>query len=292
MVALTPDRIEFFHSFLGDAGKVVSMGMIQRFGQKNRTGARRRVRDDFLLPAQHFDAALRRERLRSDRTLSQFAMLTLDFGKRRLSDQLANVVNAVLQHRVRESDTAGWLDERKAGVILPETSPAGAWKLAGDLDSALADRGLRAQCDVYVYPTLNAGNGRSPDVAEGPDENKPADSLTDQPLETLLIEKLPTAKRLVDVVHATLGLLMASPVMFAAALAVKLTSRGPIFMRSSATVWAVAGFGFINSARWWSTLTTIKAQLRSMSEQDGPAFKIRNDPRRHGHRPLVAAHVH
>ena len=206
-------------------------------------------------------------------------MLTLDFGKRRLSDQLANVVNAVLQRRVRESDTAGWLDERKAGVILPETSPAGAWKLAGDLDSALADRGLRAQCDVYVYPTLNAGNGRSPDVAEGPDENKPADSLTDQPLESLLIEKLPTAKRLVDVVHATLGLLMASPVMFAAALAVKLTLRGPIFYAQQRDGLGGRRFWIYKFRTMVVNADAIKAQLRSLSEQDGPAFKIRNDPR-------------
>ena len=42
-------------------------------------GRARRKRRDFLLSQRHFAAALRRERLRSDRTLERFTLVTLTF---------------------------------------------------------------------------------------------------------------------------------------------------------------------------------------------------------------------
>jgi lipopolysaccharide/colanic/teichoic acid biosynthesis glycosyltransferase len=232
-----------------------------------------------LLSAHHFGAALRRERLRSDRTLSQFAMLTLDFGKRGLSEQSQDAANEVLQGRVRESDIAGWLDQRKVGIILPDTSPAGAWKLADDLQSSLAERGLRAKCEVYVYPSVNAENQPSLDAAGGADNGTSAAPHAGQPLETLLVQKLPAVKRLLDVLHASLGLVIASPLLFAAAVAVKLTSRGPIFYAQQRDGLGGRKFWIYKFRTMVVNADAIKAQLRALSEQDGPAFKIKNDPR-------------
>src|ERR1700722_18524987 len=110
------------------------MGTTQRLGRPNQDGAPIVGSDEFLLPINHFKSALRRERLRSDRTLARFTLLTLDFGRKTKSaDKLRAIVDATLRHRVRESDTAGWFGEQIVGIILPDTPLVGAWKLANDL---------------------------------------------------------------------------------------------------------------------------------------------------------------
>src|SRR5262249_40417169 len=71
------------------------------------------------------------------------------------------------------------------------------------------------------------------------------------------------------------------PVLLLVALAIKLTSPGPVFFKQLR-----AGRG--NKPFWMYKFRTmhvgadlIKDQLRAQSEQDGPAFKIKNDPRIH-----------
>src|SRR5271154_930146 len=91
---------------------------------------------EILLSRPHFGAALRRERLRADRCLSSFSLLTVADGKRAATDETMPAIARVLEFRVRESDIAGWFSEGVIGIILPETAAAGAWKLAEDLQTA------------------------------------------------------------------------------------------------------------------------------------------------------------
>ncbi|MCR9246260.1 MAG: sugar transferase [bacterium] len=86
-------------------------------------------------------------------------------------------------------------------------------------------------------------------------------------------------KRAIDVVGATVGILALLPVIIACAVGVKLTSKGPVFFRQQ----RVGKGGEVFTCLKFRTMR-VGAQsqqelLRSASVQDGPAFKIPDDPR-------------
>jgi exopolysaccharide biosynthesis polyprenyl glycosylphosphotransferase len=86
-------------------------------------------------------------------------------------------------------------------------------------------------------------------------------------------------KRVVDVSVGTLGLIALLPVFLVCAVAVKITSRGPVFFRQARV--GKDGERF----RCWKFRTmrigahAEQASLRSASTQCWPAFKVANDPR-------------
>jgi len=88
-----------------------------------------------------------------------------------------------------------------------------------------------------------------------------------------------TAKRAFDVLGAGLGLLLLSPVIALAALAVKLDSRGPVFYGQTRVGRGNRPF------RIWKFRTMVQdadrmlEQLADRNEADGPLFKIADDPR-------------
>lgn len=86
-------------------------------------------------------------------------------------------------------------------------------------------------------------------------------------------------KRLLDIVVSAVALAIASPVLALAALAIKVTSPGPVFFR-----WPVVGVrGRPLRAYKLRTMIVgadaVKAQLREQNESTGPMFKMRHDPR-------------
>jgi len=86
-------------------------------------------------------------------------------------------------------------------------------------------------------------------------------------------------KRCFDILGASLGLLVLSPILGAIAMAVRLDSRGPVFYQWR--VVGIRGHHFIG----YKFRTMIpdaeerRAGLESRNEMTGPVFKMRNDPR-------------
>ncbi|HEX5050611.1 MAG TPA: sugar transferase [Planctomycetota bacterium] len=86
-------------------------------------------------------------------------------------------------------------------------------------------------------------------------------------------------KRSIDVIGACAALIVLMPVFLACALAVKLTSRGPVFFRQ---IRVGRNGEHFNCLKFRTMRVGADAQqnlLRSASIQDGPAFKVRKDPR-------------
>ena len=48
-----------------------------------------------------------------------------------------------------------------------------------------------------------------------------------------MFDLVPVAKRIVDIAAATLGLLLFSPILLIASIAIKLDSRGPVLIRET-----------------------------------------------------------
>jgi lipopolysaccharide/colanic/teichoic acid biosynthesis glycosyltransferase len=86
-------------------------------------------------------------------------------------------------------------------------------------------------------------------------------------------------KRVVDIVVSSAGLILLSPLLALAMLAIRLTSPGPVFFR-----WPVVGKGgrALHAYKLRTMVVgadAIKAQLWAQNESTGPVFKMRNDPR-------------
>jgi lipopolysaccharide/colanic/teichoic acid biosynthesis glycosyltransferase len=88
-----------------------------------------------------------------------------------------------------------------------------------------------------------------------------------------------TLKRLLDVLIAGLALLATLPIWFAIVLAIKLDSPGPAIYMQERVGLRGRRFRFYKFRSMTNGADRLKPGLRHLSEVDGPAFKLRVDPR-------------
>jgi exopolysaccharide biosynthesis polyprenyl glycosylphosphotransferase len=86
-------------------------------------------------------------------------------------------------------------------------------------------------------------------------------------------------KRIIDLLLSAIGLILLSPIFLLIAIAIKLTSSGPIFYR-----WNVVGLNKKNFTSYkFRTMVVnadeLKEQLIGQNEMNGIVFKMKNDPR-------------
>ncbi len=98
-------------------------------------------------------------------------------------------------------------------------------------------------------------------------------------LDPLFLRPLPAWKRAMDIVGAIAGLIVLSPIMLAAAAAVKLSSPGPIIFRQERAGYGGRPFTFYKFRTMFKGAEATKDGLQPRNEQSGPVFKMTNDPR-------------
>jgi exopolysaccharide biosynthesis polyprenyl glycosylphosphotransferase len=86
-------------------------------------------------------------------------------------------------------------------------------------------------------------------------------------------------KRTLDLVGSTALILVLSPMLLLLAILVKLDSKGPVFFLQERVGQNQRRFKMIKYRSMVTNAEEIKASLMAMNEQDGPVFKITNDPR-------------
>jgi exopolysaccharide biosynthesis polyprenyl glycosylphosphotransferase len=86
-------------------------------------------------------------------------------------------------------------------------------------------------------------------------------------------------KRVVDVVVASLALLVLSPLLLVLAIIVKRDSAGPVIFRQVRAGKNGVPFHMLKFRSMVQTAETDIESLRELNEGSGPLFKIRNDPR-------------
>ena len=86
-------------------------------------------------------------------------------------------------------------------------------------------------------------------------------------------------KRTFDLVIATLVLLLLSPVLAMIALAVRLSSRGPVIYHSRRPGIAGAPFDCLKFRTMYEDADQVQEALEELNESSGALFKIRDDPR-------------
>ena len=98
-------------------------------------------------------------------------------------------------------------------------------------------------------------------------------------LRTLVRDPKVHLKRLIDVVGALLILVLVSPILLLAGIAVRLTSPGPVFFVQERYGLNRKRFAMFKFRSMVMDAEKRQAALESKNEADGPVFKLRSDPR-------------
>ncbi len=249
---------------------------------------------------EQFRAALYRESARTDRSGREFSLILIRPNPVTQSGSRSwRMVRKVLR-RARDTDRIGWFADGLLGVILPDTSAEGSARLVHDLRIMLATPTQPPQFQTFVYPSqwpddtppklMPTTESEIPSAKFQPRDLLP--ELLDQyvgstpisssgagAMEVLLAHPLPWWKRGTDIAGSFAGIVAASPVMLAAAAAIKMTSPGPVLFVQQRAGLAGRPFPIYKFRTMHTNAEARKQELRQHSEQDGPAFKMANDPR-------------
>lgn len=264
---------------------------------------------------EQFRAILERERARADRNEHQFSVVVFDIVGTEANIAETQRLARVLTKRIRFTDQLGWFDSHRIGILLPETPVSGAWKLADDACIALSADATPPECNVYTYPSRPSDNHHghsdhlhiediypkrktaasrsfSTSAKQGPDEQ----SLSDieearsgqmhqtreiaEPMQRLFWRPLPLWKRAMDVVGASLCLVIFSPLMLLIALIIKSVSPGPVFFKQNR-----AGYGGRPFTMW--KFRTMELGVDTSTHQEYVSGLIRSSGHSCERKPMI-----
>ena len=258
-----------------------------------------------LAPAE-FQLALAKERMRSDRHGLGFALLILqlqaetDPAAASPSPSRQLRLAQIVRRRLRFTDECGLMDAGMVGALLPHTDRDGATVVLESIVDLTAADGLPLVARIYDYPSVGAG--RPPASEDSPESGPRATSASPstesattrsgttipvtmtsrQPLPNptpLIAPSFPRWKRGSDLLVAGIGLVATSPIMIAAAVAIRLTSPGPILFQQ----WRIGHHGkpfrIVKLRTMVAEAESMRSALQARNERDGPAFKMKDDPR-------------
>lgn len=232
-----------------------------------------------LLGASAMRFVLERERARAERSKTPFSLIVMTWSGKLPTDAALARLTKTLTARLRLTDEAGWLGKNRLALVLADTSEGGAWKVLRDVCQVLGEQS-QPKCEVFVYPTLPSTLAiESEDETGNPPRggqrlNRRAPDAT-----RFYHRPIPRWKRAIDILLGSCMLALSAPILLIAAVLIKLTSNGPVIFAQQRAGLGGKPFTIYKLRTMVCDAESQKSELRSISEQDGPAFKLRNDPR-------------
>lgn len=245
-----------------------------------------------VLECEEFQRLIQRERLRADRNGETFSLVIMAPRNRQHGSKMFPEVVRVLHARLRATDDVGQIEGDRLGVLLPDTPSAGAWTVVDHVVHLLPKEVPSPICEVYTYPSFDDGEAE-PELPAGNGERRGVSVVSENEgagvagtqsrnvrrMESMFMVSLPAWKRAMDIIGTTLGLIILSPLLAAIAIAVKLTSPGPVFFSQLRRGQGGKAFVLYKFRSMVDGAERLQQELRDQNEQDGPAFKIKSDPR-------------
>jgi exopolysaccharide biosynthesis polyprenyl glycosylphosphotransferase len=143
----------------------------------------------------------------------------------------------------------------------------------GELALRVFGEAKRLRLDLEIVPDLFGCDAAEQEIEQ----------LGGLPVIRVHAERLPGAglvvKRIIDIVGASLGLILVSPLMMAIALLIKVDSRGPVLYAAKRAGRKGRPFRCYKFRTMVSDADQRKNSLREKNERSGPIFKIVDDPR-------------
>jgi lipopolysaccharide/colanic/teichoic acid biosynthesis glycosyltransferase len=259
---------------------VVEDAAMERIGQRERGYL---IADD-ILPKHRFVKQVQLEKRRTDRSKVPLSIALFRFDGKR-SRQLSDV-NELLQFLLRskrETDTLGYMGDDLVALLLPDTSEPGT----RGFRQKVVDRAdaLGFSIVVGTYPDQLFDNLTTTSENPSPHQDLFLDGATDRVGVGYLL------KRALDIVGSVAGILLFSPLMLIIALAIALTSPGPIIFRQVRLGRRGVPFVFYKfrsmaqdaddriHRHYVTRLISGDVEGANQGDVVTPLFKIRSDPR-------------
>ncbi len=268
-------------------------------------------REHEILSEKEFCKILDRERDRVDRQNGTFSIVSFNVNEK---NYFSHELITTLFKRLRTVDDIGWCCNSYIGVLLHNTDSKGAKCYAKGINDALDNASNDIEYSVYTYPDYSridnvdklpikrfGSNGTQGDSKNGlqgktifskhiEEENNGFIKFVSKDMpglhscslmknENLFTKKSPPWKRGVDIVGSILLIILFLPVMLVTAIAIKLTSKGPVIFRQKRAGIGGAPFTFYKFRSMVTDAEEKKKELLSHNIRTGPVFKMRNDPR-------------
>ncbi|XZE33510.1 sugar transferase [Pirellulaceae bacterium SH501] len=243
-----------------------------------------------LLDADEMELRLAKERERCDRYLLHFTMIAIESEALQESSQMLQSFERFVTSRLRLSDEAGLLRKGGIGLMLPMTDAEGAKTVLELVQRFANEHSISIRAEIYTY----AGYGVNETDPTGPEKgdsdavrveladyrlSQTAKGHREDSLVKLIAKPFPRWKRACDIAGSVAGLVLTAPVLAVACLAVKATSKGPIFFKQIRCGQHGRPFAIYKLRTMVVDAEDLKALLQERNERDGPAFKIKDDPR-------------
>lgn len=182
-----------------------------------------------------FRRLLYQERLRVERSGRHFILMLLECGsilKQNSQTVLAKLASAVIES-ARETDVKGWYKQSfTLGVVFTEVDPAKD-EAAVDALSKKITASLRAKLTIEELAQIGLTFHVFPEDWGTEDPEGPAKSILRVDLRERIHDHKTamTAKRLIDIAGSITALVVLLPLLLVIAIAIKLTSPGPVLFR-------------------------------------------------------------
>lgn len=246
-----------------------------------------------ILPEGLFLGILCLERKRAERSDRRFLLLLLEAGdnvERARHQEIVKCLIKAANEARRETDPAGWYEQDNTlGVIFTELGLQDdsevTKKLLAKVNQSLAvhlapDDLRRVRVAVHIFSD-ESGDDDS-DISADPTLYPDIQQLHETKKLSFIV------KRAIDVLGSLLALIVLSPVFFAIALLVKLTSKGPVLFRQE----RLGQFGkTFNCLKFRSMYANndpkiheafMKQMISGNARKNGegePVYKMKDDPR-------------
>jgi exopolysaccharide biosynthesis polyprenyl glycosylphosphotransferase len=247
-----------------------------------------------MLAEESFVKQLALERKRAERSGRSFVLMLLDLNRllrKGSSDEAVGRIISVLAHAIRETDIRGWYAESVIGVIFTEIGASDETPVA----HALLSKVTAALCRTLTIEDMNEISLSFqiyPEDWDGEGPGNPSSSSLYPDLVRHMERRKASyiLKRSIDVVGSLAALVVSLPLFLIIAIAIKLTSRGPVFFQQARLGQYGKKFTFFKfRSMYFATNHTIHEQyvkdliagtLAVKEQNDRKAvYKMTNDPR-------------
>jgi exopolysaccharide biosynthesis polyprenyl glycosylphosphotransferase len=259
------------------------------------------------------------EKERSDRTNNPFSLIHVDFKENNgnTNSQAYKEFIKTIEPELRTIDRAGRINNNTLCILLPETQITGAKyaavKFKNKLKECLGEESSLLDFVVSTYPEISdfKENNIHSNETKSRTSSPPEIQEMEYSSETLMSDAITldssflldlglfglredwqlVIKRLIDIVGALFGLIIFSPIMLIIAMAIKLTSKGPLVFKQERLGYQSKKFIFLKFRSMYTDNDEsfhreyVKKLIQgnhneiNMGSEDQPCYKIKNDPR-------------
>lgn len=203
-----------------------------------------------ILSQEAFMRMIAIERKRTERSRKPFLLMLLEAGDPQASDKNGKALNRivpVLLSSTRETDVIGWQKDRTTvGVIftglLEDEKSSILNTILNRVSTTLRDKLTFEQCNHVSISFHFFPDDWDPDTAGRPSNPTLYPDLASHHNGR---RSLLGVKRLMDIVGSSLALILCSPLFLVVAIAIKLSSKGPILFRQQRIGQYGRGFTFL-----------------------------------------------